>query len=126
MILLFKILVFSFLFFYFNDTAACLIDDSFTKQEVTAAGYLRRDEAITVDLPDGVTVVKSADLWAYEWLDPEWNRSIDAEILKCVIQDDEWNCYRIIPMEYKFLMKYALPLPRKHWLERLKASFKMN
>jgi hypothetical protein len=37
--------------FYFNDTAAYLIDDSFTKEEVEAAGYLRRDEAISVDIP---------------------------------------------------------------------------
>jgi hypothetical protein len=37
--------------FYFNDTAAYLIDPSFTKEEVTAAGYLRRDEPIKVDIP---------------------------------------------------------------------------
>jgi len=37
--------------FYFNDTAACLIDDSFTKEEVAKAGYLRRDGEIKVDIP---------------------------------------------------------------------------
>lgn len=37
--------------FYFNDTAAYLIDPSFTKEEVEAAGYLRRDEPIKVDIP---------------------------------------------------------------------------
>jgi hypothetical protein len=38
--------------FYFNDTAAYLIDDSFTKEEVTAKGYLWRDEEIKVDIPE--------------------------------------------------------------------------
>jgi hypothetical protein len=38
--------------FYFNDTAAYLIDPTFTKEEVTAKGYLRRDEAIKVDIPE--------------------------------------------------------------------------
>ena len=37
--------------FYFNDTAAYLIDDSFTKEEVEAEGYLWRDEPIKVDIP---------------------------------------------------------------------------
>jgi hypothetical protein len=29
-------------------------------------------------------------------------------------------------MEYKFLMKHALPLPRKHWLERMKENFRIG
>jgi hypothetical protein len=52
--------------FYFNDTAAYLIDPSFTKEEVTAAGYLRRDEPIKVDIPAGAEVVKVEDLDKYE------------------------------------------------------------
>jgi hypothetical protein len=52
--------------FYFNDTAAYLIDDSFTKEEVEAAGYLRRDEAISVDIPDRMDVVEVKDLGDYE------------------------------------------------------------
>ena len=36
------------------------------------------------------------------------------------VRDKEGNYYRIIPMEYQFLKKYQLPLPRKHWLARLK------
>lgn len=43
--------------FYFNDTAAYLIDGSFTKEEVEAAGYLRRDEEIKVDIPEGCETV---------------------------------------------------------------------
>jgi hypothetical protein len=52
--------------FYFNDTAAYLIDPTFTKEEVTAAGYLRRDEPIKVDIPENTTVVSVRDLDLYE------------------------------------------------------------
>jgi len=45
--------------YYFNDTISYLIDDSFTKAEVDAEGYLRRDEEIKVDVPDGAEVVFS-------------------------------------------------------------------
>jgi len=48
--------------FYFNDTAAYLIDPSFTKEEVEAEGYLRRDEPIKVDIPEGVQTVKTSEL----------------------------------------------------------------
>jgi hypothetical protein len=112
--------------FYFNDTAAYLIDPTFTKEEVTAKWYLRRDEPIKVDIPDGVEVVKTTDLSQYEWFDTEWNRTINADILKKVIKDEQGNYYRIIPMEYKFLVKHGLPLPRKHWLERMKENFRIG
>ena len=52
--------------FYFNDTAAYLIDPSFTKEEVTAKGYLRRDEPIKVDIPVGATLVSTDELGQYE------------------------------------------------------------
>jgi len=125
--------------FYFNDTMATLVDDSFTKEEVEAAWYLWRDEIIKVDIPEWVDVVSVADLWAYEWRmiawefvsleDDEsiqWDRTIHPDILKKVIKDDEGNYYRIMPAEFKFLKRYWLPLPRKHWLERLKELFIVN
>lgn len=112
--------------FYFNDTAAYLIDSSFTKEEVTAKWYLRRDEPIKVDIPSDAKVVKSNELDQFEKFDEQGNWIINADILKCVIQDEQWNYYRIIPMEYKFLVKHRLPLPRKHWLERMKENFKIN
>lgn len=141
--------------FYFNDTAAYLIDPTFTKEEVTAKGYLRRDEPIKVDIPAGVQTVKTSELGQYEGRRPHpspslsgrqalptgegdspvWQRGepegwqhrrIDPEIMKKVIIDEEWNAYRIIPMEYEFLMKHGLPLPRKHWLERMKENFKIS
>ena len=37
--------------FYFNDTLAHFIDDSFTHEEVTEKGFLWRDEAIRADIP---------------------------------------------------------------------------
>lgn len=130
--------------FYFNDTAAYLIDDTFTKQEVEAQWYLWRDEAIKVDIPEGMEVVKSSELDQYEgWKSsPDSHESIDTHesenansrlqqderwidptILDKVIQDEEWNVYRIIKMEYDFLVKHWLPLPRQHWLDRLKMNF---
>jgi len=48
--------------FYFNDTAAYLIDDTFTQEEVTAEGYLRRDEEIKVDIPANAEVITTKDL----------------------------------------------------------------
>ena len=111
--------------FYFNDTAAYLIDNSFTKQEVEAKGYLRRDEEVKVDIPEFMETVKITELGQYEsWKDG--TRTIDPVILKKVIIDDEGNSYRVIKMEYDFLMKYALPLPRKHWLERMKENFRIS
>ena len=32
---------------------------------------------------------KTSDLDKYEWFDSEWNRSINADILKKVVQDEE-------------------------------------
>ena len=45
--------------FYFNDTAAYLLDDTFTKEEVRKGDYLRRDEEIKVDIPAGAEIVLS-------------------------------------------------------------------
>ncbi len=136
--------------FYFNDTAAYLIDNSFTKEEVMAKWYLWRDEPIKVDIPEWAKVVKIQELDQYEWfvIAKKWNewsnRSwsiewiatatprndvqwyIDPEILKVIIQDDQGNVYKIVKMEYDFLMKYGLPLPRKHRLDRMKDNFKIQ
>lgn len=38
--------------FYFNDTMAYLIDDSFSREEVEKDGYLWRDDAIRIDIPE--------------------------------------------------------------------------
>ena len=90
--------------FYFNDTAAYLIDPSFTKEEVEAEGYLRRDEEIKVDIPEWMEVVEVKDLGMYEgWkqissssplpsplLQGEGaKRHIDPTILKKVIRDEQ-------------------------------------
>lgn len=42
----------SFNGFYFNDTLAYLIDNSFTKEEVTSEGFMWRDESVKVDIPE--------------------------------------------------------------------------
>lgn len=129
--------------FYFNDTAAYLIEDDFTKQECENDWFLRRDETLSVDIPTWVKVVTTDELWQYEWwfsngkfiteqdrieknlhidLWSQW--TIHPDILKVVIQDKKWNYYRVIPMEVKFLKKHGLPLPRKHRLERLKGNYR--
>jgi hypothetical protein len=118
--------------FYFNDTAAYLIDDSFTKEEVEAEWYLRRDEEIKVDIPAWAEIVYShkvegqKSIEDFQWFDSDWNRQINPEILKKVIQDEKWNYYRIVPMELEFLQKHSLPLPEIHWLDRIKLWFKFE
>ncbi len=103
--------------FYFNDTAAYLIDDSFTKEEVTKESYMWRDEEIKVDIPEWSEIVDIKDLDIVNY---------GEEILKKVIRDKSWNYYRIVKMEYDFLKKYNLPLPEVHWLDRIKLGFKFN
>ncbi len=112
--------------FYFNDTAAYLIDDSFTKEEVTAEWYLWRDEEIKVDIPEWLDKVKSIELNNFQWFNEKGERHINPEILKKVIQDEKGNYYRIVPMELDFLQKHGLPLPEIHWLERIKLGFKFK
>ncbi len=111
--------------FYFNDSFAYLIDDTFTKEEVSKEWYLRRDEGIKVDIPQGADVVETKDLSSREWFE-NWTWKINPEILKKVIRDEKWNYYRIVPMELDFLQKHGLPLPEIHWLERIKLGFKFK
>jgi hypothetical protein len=134
--------------FYFNDTMAYLIDDSFTKEEVEKEGFMWRKEKVKVDIPEGAEVVytknppvlsdiplikgdsqsgaEAGGLNDYQGFDSSGNWKINPEILKKVIVDKNWDYYKIIPMEYDFLMKYELPLPEIHWLERIKLGFKFN
>jgi hypothetical protein len=109
--------------FYFNDTLAYLIDDSFTKEEIEKEGYLWRDEPIRADIPEGVRVVSNNELDQFEnWKEGEWY--IDPEVMNIVISDEKGNYYRIVKMEYDFLMKHGLPLPQMHWLDRMKMGFR--
>jgi hypothetical protein len=112
--------------FYFNDTAAYLIDPSFTKEEVTKLWYLRRDEPIKVDIPEGAVTVKSSELGQFESTNEQWNWKLDETVCKRVILDENGDAYRIIPLELEFLQQYGLPLPRKHWLTRMKETFCIN
>ena len=112
--------------FYFNDTIAYVVDDSFTKEEVEKDGYMWREERIQVDIPEGAQVVRSSELLEYQWFDSDGHWQIDPEIMKKVIEDKNGDYYKIIPMEYDFLMKYALPLPEIHWRERIKIGFQSD
>ena len=117
--------------FYFNDTAAYLIDDGFTKEELKKNWYLWRDEKIKVDVPENAKVINSVNvgnenirsLQDFEWYDKNWKWHINPEVLKKIIKDEKWNYYKIVQMEYDFLMKYELPLPELHWLDRIKFNF---
>ncbi len=110
--------------FYFNDTMAYLIDDSFTKEEVEKDWFMWREENIKVDIPEWVDIIYESSLQNYQWYDSNWIWQINPEILKKVIVDKNWNYYRIIKMEYDFLVKHSLPLPEIHWLDRIKLWFK--
>ena len=112
--------------FYFNDTAAYLIDPTFTKEEVTAKWYLWRDEAIKVDIPADAQIVSTSELDQYEWYDADGKRTINPSILDKVIQDTQGNVYKIVKMELAFLIKHGLPLPRKHRLDRMKENFRIG
>ncbi len=111
---------------YFNDTMAYLIDDSFTKEEVEKDGYMWREENIKVDILDWVDFISVEKLDKYQWYDENWNWQIDKEVLKKVIKDENWNIYKIVPIEYDFLIKHSLPLPEIHWLDRIKLGFKFK
>ena len=119
--------------FYFNDTVSWLIW-GFKKEEIIKEWFLWRDEKIKVDIPDENDLIYSSpqpspegegvkSLDDFEWFDSDWNWKINPEILKKVIKDDSWNYYRIVKMEYDFLVKHSLPLPRLHWLDRMKVNF---
>ncbi len=105
--------------FYFNDTIAGLFWN-FKKDEIIADWFLWRDWEIKVDIPELVEIIDTKDLNNYQGYDVNWNWQINPEILKKVIKDSNWNIYKIIKMEYDFLMKHSLPLPEIHWLDRIK------
>jgi len=108
--------------FYFNDTVAGLIW-WFKKEEITKEWFMWRDEEIKIDIPDESLIISISELSNYEWFDKNWNWKINPEILEKVIKIESWDYYRIVKMEYDFLVKYWLPLPRLHWLERMKVNF---
>ncbi len=127
--------------FYFNDSIAYFLDNSFSQDEIQKEGYLWRKDAIKVDIPEGAEVVRTTPLARssfppqsrviegefldfYQAFDSNWNWQINPEILKKVIQDSKGNFYKIIKPEYDFLIKYALPLPNLHWFERIKLCVK--
>lgn len=112
--------------FYFNDTLAYLIDDSFTKEEVTREWYLWRDEETKVDIPTWIEIINNSWLDKFEWFWEDWKWIIEEEILDKAVKDEKWNIYKIVKMEYDFLIKYELPLPTLHWLDRIKMWFTNN
>jgi predicted nucleotidyltransferase len=105
-----------------------------------------RDEKIKVDIPENIETVyvnppvlsdiplnkgdsrsgaEAGGLNDYQGFDKSGNWKINPEILKKVIVDIDGNYYKIVPMEYDFLIKHELPLPEIHWLERIKLGFKI-
>ena len=109
--------------FYFNDTIAWLIG-WFTKEEVEKKWYMWRDKEIKVDIPELSEIVLTKELHKFQWFDENGNWSINPDIMKKVIKDEKWNIYKIVKMEYDFLVKYWLPIPEIHWMDRIKLGFK--
>ncbi|USN57861.1 MAG: hypothetical protein H6767_05850 [Candidatus Peribacteria bacterium] len=110
--------------YYFNDTLAYLVDNSFTKEEVSKAGFMWRDTAISVDIPANGSIISIKDLDTYE-KDTNGVWKINPEILQKVVVDEDGNYYKVIPQELEFLEKYGLPLPTKHWLDRIRDGLRI-
>ena len=108
--------------FYFNDTIAWILW-KFTKEEVEKEWFMWRDQEVKVDIPEWFKIIEIEELSKYQWFDENWNWFINPEIMKKVIKDEKRNYYRIVKMEYDFLIKYELPLPRIHWKDRIKLNF---
>lgn len=108
--------------FYFNDTMAWLLWD-FTKEEIEKEGYMWRGEEIKVDIPEWADIISTKDLSDYQWYDENGEWKIDKEVLKKVIKDEKGNYYRVVKVEYDFLVKHDLPLPEIHWMDRMKLNF---
>jgi hypothetical protein len=130
--------------FYFNDTLASILG-KFDKKEMQDKGFMWRENEIKVDISEWAEVVyvknppvlsdiplikgdsqsgaEAGGLNNYQGFDKNWVWKINPEILKKVIIDSKGDYYKIVQMEYDFLMKYGLPLPEIHWLERIKSSF---
>ena len=109
--------------FCFNDTIAFLINHNINKVDIVSKWYLWRDEEIKVDIPTDLETVETKDINKYQWFVENWKWDIKSEILKKVIKDEKGNVYRIVNMEYEFQKKYGLPLPRLHWMDRIKLWF---
>lgn len=108
--------------FYLNDTLAWIIW-GFTKKDSEEKGYLWRDAPYKVDIPEWTTVISTDEISKYELYDADWNFALDTEIMKIVIKDENWDFYRIIPMEFDFHKKYSLPFSRFHPTKRMKNNF---
>jgi len=122
--------------FYFNDTMAKILW-GFSKESAVKDWYMWRDEEIKVDIPEWSDVIftspqpsplsgegeASKSIQDFQGHDKSWNWKINPEILKKVIKDEKWNYYRIVKMEYNFLVKHSLPLPEIHWMDRMKLNF---
>lgn len=107
--------------FYVNDTAAVLLTD-LTKEEVLSDWFLRREEVLSAWVSVWTEMISVDELSVYEWYEGDI-RKLDAEIKNKIIWDDEWNVWKVTKKELQFLEKYELPLPRRHWLERVKGHF---
>ena len=109
--------------FYYNDTMAYFVNPTVKKEDILQLWYLWREEKIKVDIPQWIEIMRLSDLWKFEvYINGQW--ILSEEILKKVIQDSEGNIYRVIKEEYDFLTKHELPLPRLHWMDRIKMCMK--
>ena len=109
--------------FYINDTIGGMLLWA-TKEQAENNGFLRREEKVNTDTVVHKNIVTIDQLSWFE--STENGRAIDAKIADCVIEDTEGNHYKILPLELAFLIKYQLPLPRKHRLDRMKENFRLT
>lgn len=107
--------------FYINDTAAWLLLD-LDKESCTQDWRLRRDWEHEVDIPETLEVIWVSELSNFETQNGD-DFSIDKSILQKVIKLSDNRVYRVLPLEFEFLQRYSLPLPRKYRLDRIKTHF---
>ncbi len=107
--------------FYFNDTIAGILWN-FSKETAEKKWYIWRNKEIKTDIPEWSDIITITDLNDYQWYNENWNWEINPEILKKVIVDEKGDYYRIVQIEYDFLMKHSLPLPEIHWMDRMELN----
>ncbi len=101
--------------FNFNDTFSWVIGILDRKGAIDK-WYLWREQAIKTWVPDDTWIVKVSDLDLQNY---------DKDICEKVIESEDGNFYRIMPIEYEFLKKHNLPLPDIHWKETMKLQLQV-
>ncbi len=107
--------------FFYEDTLAALMDNRIISDFPKDSWYLSRPIKQS-GYPESIQPIEYSELWNYEgYRDKSWY--IEEDILQKIIRDDEGNLYTIQPLERDFLIRHALPLPRRYFMRRIRDNF---